>query len=183
MALKYQIRNHTSLYFISFATIKWIDVFTKSVYKDVIVESLNYCIKNKGLNLHAWVVMTNHVHLILSAKDGFNVSSIIRDLKRHTSTTILKMLLESTTESRKHWMLWLFRSAGKSNSNNKEFQFWQQDNHPIELLTNHMLKQRFNYLHQNPVKAGWVGRPEDYLYSSAMDYCGIKGRVAISFID
>ena len=73
-------------------------------------------------------------------------------------------------ESRKDWMLWMFKRAGIKNSNNKIYQFWQQDNHPIELSTNEMIDQRLEYLHQNPVRAGLVWEAEDYKYSSATDY-------------
>ena len=67
-------------------------------------------------------------------------------------------------------MLWLFKSAAAKNSNNNENQFWQQDNHPIELTTNEMMDQRLDYLHENPVRAGFVWEPADYKYSSAIDY-------------
>ncbi|MHB1178816.1 MAG: hypothetical protein ACYCZO_10855 [Daejeonella sp.] len=74
-------------------------------------------------------------------------------------------------ESRRNWMIWMFKRAGAKNSNNKIYQFWQQDNHPIELSTNEMLDRRLNYLHENPVRAGLVWEIADYKYSSAIDYC------------
>lgn len=108
------------------------DALSRPIYKDVIIESLKYCQGNKGLILHAFVIMNNHVHLIASAKEEYNLSDILRDLKKHTSKTLLEMIEnDDHTESRRNWMLWLFESAGKKNSNNKTYQFWQQDNHPI----------------------------------------------------
>ena len=114
--------------------------------------------------------MTNHVHLIISAKEGFELAAIIRDLKKYTSRMIIASIEGNPKESRKEWMIWLFKGAGARNVNNKIFQFWQQDNHPIELSTNEMIDQRLNYLHENPVRAGIVCEAAHYKYSSAIDY-------------
>ncbi len=80
-------------------------------------------------------------------------------------------------------MIWMFDRAGKRNSNNKNFQFWQQDNHPIELSSVQLLKQRLDYLHENPVRAGIVFAPEEYVYGSGTDYCtNRKGRIEIEHL-
>ena len=169
MGRKYKFHNHQKLHFVSFATVNWIDVFTRKIYFDIIVDSLRYCIENKGLELYAWCIMSNHVHLIIGTENG-NLSNIIRDMKRHTSKQLLKAITENPQESRKEWMLWLFKRAGEHNSNNENYQFWQQNNHPIELSTEEMFDQRIDYLHYNPVESGAVTNPQDYLYSSAIDY-------------
>jgi REP element-mobilizing transposase RayT len=91
-----------------------VDIFTRSVYADLVIESLNFYKREKGLCVHAWVLMPNHLHAILSAKDGFILSDILRDFKKFTAGKILKELEKSTIESRKSWMLWLFKSAGLS---------------------------------------------------------------------
>jgi len=107
----------------------------------------------------------------------------MRDFKKYTADNILKMIKEESGESRKGWMIWLFGSAGKENPNNKHYQFWQQDNHPEELITNHFMEQKLNYLHQNAVVAGFVDKAEDYLLSSARDYAGTSGLIGnISFL-
>jgi putative transposase len=80
-------------------------------------------------------------------------------------------------ESRRDWLVWFFERAGRRNSNNTNFQFWQQHNHPIELNTNDMIDQRLNYIHNNPVEAGIVLSPEDYLYSSAINYAGLPEKL------
>jgi putative transposase len=183
MSTKYKFGDNEIAHFITFSVINWIDALTRNEYKDIVVESLQYCIKEKGLQLHAGVIMSNHVHLIASAKQGFMLTNILRDLKKFTSNKIFKAIEENPKESRKEWMLWMFKRAGKRNSNNKDFQFWQQDNHPIELNTAEMLKQRLDYLHQNPVRAGIVYEPQDYVYSSGIDYCTtMKGRILIEHL-
>jgi putative transposase len=113
--------------------------------------------------------MSSHVHLIISTESG-NLSDIMRDLKRHTSKTILKTIEENLQESRRDWMLWMFRRAGQYNSNNEHYQFWQQHNHPVQLSTKQMMQQRLDYLHNNPVESGAVDYPPNYFYSSAKDY-------------
>ena len=134
------------------------------------MESLNFCIKEKGLILHAWIIMSNHVHLIASAKEGFELAAVIRDFKKFTSRMVIESIESNAQESRKEWMIWMFKKAGSANSNNKVYQFWQQDNHPIELSTNEMIDQRLEYLHENPVRAGIVCFANHYKYSSAVDY-------------
>lgn len=182
MGRKYLFRSQDKLYFISFATIHWIDVFTRRRYKDILTDSLLYCIENKGMQLYAWCIMSNHVHLIIGTK-LIPMQDILRDLKRHTSKELLKAIAQNPQESRKEWILWFCKQEGKRNPNNKDFQFWQQNNHPIPLYNNGIMEQKLNYIHQNPVEAGWVDQAEDYLYSSARDYAGLKGLLPILFIE
>jgi putative transposase len=183
MSTKYKIGENEIPHFITFSVVNWIDALTRSEYKEIIVESLAFCIKEKGLRLHAWIIMSNHVHLIISATRGFQLSHILRDLKKYTSKQILQAIQNNTKESRKEWMVWMFGRAGKRNSNNKDFQFWQQDNHPVELNTNVMCNERLEYLHNNPVRAGIVYSPQDYVYSSGMDYyTSLKGRITIEHL-
>ena len=177
MSRNYKFHNSEGIYFVTFTVVRWIDVFTRREYKDILVESLKYCIENKGLQLYAWVIMSNHVHLIISSK-GKPIGSILRDVKRHTSKALTKAISENTQESLRDWLLWFFEREGKQNPNNENFQFWQQDeNHPIELWSNEVIDQKMDYIHYNPVIAGWVDEPEHYLYSSARDYAGGKGLI------
>jgi hypothetical protein len=111
------------------------------------------------------------------------MQDILRDLKRHTSKAVLKAIAENPQESRREWMLWMFERAGKKNSNNQQYQFWLQHNHPIELWSNEIMQQKLDYIHYNPVVAGYVAEPEHYLYSSALDYSGGKGMIDIIFIE
>ena len=129
----YKIRNQNEIHFITFAVVMWIDVFSRQHYRDIVVDSLRYCQKNKGLLLYAWVIMSSHVHMIVGTKGVNKLEDIIRDLKRHTSKRILETIKCNPQESRREWIMWMFERAGKRNSNNKQYQFWQQNNHPIEL--------------------------------------------------
>lgn len=168
MSSKYKFNNPAGLYFVSFAVKEWIDVFTRNEYKNIVVESLSYCQKKKGLVLYAWCIMSNHVHLIISSIADCLLQDILRDLKRYTSKTIVEAIRENPQESRKEWLLEKFR-------NKDGITFWGSDNHPIELFSNKVITQKLNYLHDNPVKEGLVFKDEQYVYSSAIDYAGEKG--------
>ena len=178
----YKIRNQEGIHFVTFAVVGWVDVFTRQQYRDVVVESLIYCKKNKGLRLHAWVIMSNHVHFIVSAKEFHSLSDILRDLKKYTSLKIISEIKSNVRESRKEWMLSIFKDRGKTNRRNSTYQFWRQDNKPIELTDNHMIDQRLNYLHNNPVESGIVSNPVDYLYSSARNYSDEYGLIEVELL-
>lgn len=183
MSTKYKIKNPYGIYFMSFAVVEWVDVFTRPLYCHTFISSLKYCQDNKGLILYAWCLMSNHVHLIASSKNG-KLSDIMRDLKKYTSYKILKEIQANKRESRKDWMLPIFKKAGYLNSNNRHYQFWRQDNQPKELLPfeNSFMMQKLNYLHMNPVHAGIVEKPEDYLYSSARNYANLPGLLDVEYI-
>ena len=76
----YQIRDQNAIHFVSFVVVNWIDLFTRDLYRNVLIDSLKYCQQTKGLKIHTWVIVTNHVHFILSAKEGYKRSNILRDL-------------------------------------------------------------------------------------------------------
>ncbi|UOE48532.1 transposase [Mucilaginibacter sp. SMC90] len=181
MSRNYKFHNQEFPYFVTFTVVQWIDVFTRIEYKHILVESLKYCIKNKGLKLYAWIIMSNHVHLIIGTTDK-PMQDILRDIKRHTSKTIIKAIKENLQESRRDWLLWFFERAGWKNPSNEYYQFWQAGSHPIELFGVKMIDQKLDYLHNNPVAAGWVDKPEHFLYSSAKDYAGDKGLIDIELM-
>ena len=179
----YRIRNQNGLHFITITTVGWVDIFTRLSYRNIVIDSLRFCQKKKGLVLNAYVIMSNHIHLIAYAKEDYELSAIIRDFKRHTANTIIKSIIHSPEESRSEWMLRLFKYYAKYNSNNKTYQLWQRGNHPIELVSPKWIWQKLNYIHLNPVRAGLVVKPEDYLYSSAGFYEWEKGILEVEIID
>ena len=162
MSRKYKFKNPEGIYFISYSVIRWIDVFTRNLYRDILLDSFMFCQEKKGLRIHAYIIMTNHVHMIISTTEGYFLENTMRDLKKFTSTEIIKAIRDNPKESRKEWLLQAFAEEGKQNSNNTSNQFWQQDNHPIELYNNKMIEQKLNYLHDNPVESGFVIKQADY---------------------
>ena len=164
------------LYFITTTVVDWIDVFTRPIYKQVILESLTYCQKEKGLDIYAWVLMTNHLHMVVGVRDdSYNISDILRDFKKITSKKIIASIEENPEESRKVWMLDRFWFIGNNDKKIKNFKFWQDGNNIEQIYSHEFFEQKVNYIHMNPVKQEIVERPEDYLYSSARDYAEMKG--------
>lgn len=181
MKAGYIIRDQSKAHFITATVVDWIDIFSRKIYRDCIVESLKYSIKNKNLIVYGYVIMSNHIHLIIQAEDG-NLSDILRDFKKFTSNTILK-LIQSEPESRREWMLERFKNATKSHSRNKNYQFWQYGNHAEEIYSENFLWSKLNYIHSNPVKAGIVKKAHYYIYSSASNYINSKGIIDVTIVD
>ena len=177
----YKINDQTKAHFISATVVDWVDVFSRKIYKDIVIESLDFCIKNKGMNLYGYVIMTNHIHMVVQSENG-KLSDLIRDFKKFTARTILDTI-ESEPESRKDWMLKRFEFACRSHSRNEKYQFWQYGNHPEEVFTEKFLWQKLDYIHLNPVRAGIVEKASHYLYSSASNYVNGSGILQIQKAD
>ncbi|MBI3221285.1 MAG: transposase [Bacteroidetes bacterium] len=177
MSRKYKIRNQDKLHFVTFTVIHWLDVFIRREYKDVFLESVRYCQKTKGLEIYAYCIMSSHIHLIIGRNGMNSLEDIIRDIKKFTSVKLIEAIKANPQESRKELFVWLFERAGQKNGNNTHYQFWQQHNHPIELSTNEMIDETLDYIHQNPVVAGIVLQPQDYLYSSAINYANMPEKL------
>jgi putative transposase len=183
MSRKYKFRDQNQLYFITYTVINWIDLFIRNIYREILIDSWKFCMKEKGLEVYAWVIMTSHAHMIIGSH-GEKMQTILQHMKQFTSQQLKKSIIEYPGESRKTWMLDMMIRAGMAKSNNKNFQLWQQDNHPMELFNLDIAYQKLNYIHNNPVKAGFVEFPHEYLYSSARDYYGKKkGLLDISLLD
>lgn len=134
MPTGYQIKDQSALYFLTIQVVQWVAVFTRQRYRDIMIESLDYCRRKKGLEIFAYAIMSSHLHLLVRSKKG-KLSDTIRDLERHTSKQIIENIREYG-ESRREWLLMLFEFAAKKHKRNNEFQFWTHENHAIEISTN-----------------------------------------------
>lgn len=180
---RYQIIDQKGLNFLTLTIVDWIAIFIRKKYKDIIIESLEYCRKEKGLLICGYVIMSNHLHLIVQSNGNQSLSNILRDFKKFTAKKILYDLEVNTRESRRTWMLDRFRQKGEKYKSNTVYQFWQKGNHPKLLFSPKVIEQKLNYLHRNPVVQGWVKTPEEYWYSSARFYLNGEGPLKIDKID
>jgi len=181
MNSEFRITDQTLPYFLTFQVVDWIDIFTRCANKEIIISSFQYCIEKKGLILYAYVIMTNHIHIIAQAKTGINLSDIVRDFKKFTSVELLKQI-KLPTESRSDWILKRFEFAAKGNKRKNPNQLWTHDNHAEQLYSDNFIRQKLNYIHLNPVRSGIVGKPEDYIYSSASNYANLPSRLKVELI-
>jgi len=101
MSRNYKFHNPDGLYFVSFAVVNWLDVFTRNVYKDILLDSLKFCQREKGIEIAAWCIMTNHMHLVFRSIKGIKPELILGDFKRFTSRAVVKSIQENPRESRK----------------------------------------------------------------------------------
>lgn len=145
------------------------------------IDSLRHCQRKKGLIIHAWNIMPSHLHMIASTRGIMQLSDIYRDFKKFTAEEIVNCMKE-INESRREWILKQFTDIGAPLTRITHYKVWQDGNHPVELSTNEMIGQRLHYLHYNPVEAGIVWEPQDYCYSSAIDYSGGKGFLDIELL-
>lgn len=152
--------------YVTLTIVDWIDVFTRRIYGDFIIENLIHCQDYKDLKIYSYVLMTNHLHMITFSEKNL-LSDILRDFKTYTSKRLFEMIKENVRESKRRWMIDIFRKRGSENNDNEGHQFWQSGNHPVALYSNEVIQQKIDYIHQNPVKAGFVDSPEKYYYSSA----------------
>ncbi len=178
---QYYVQNENETYFITSTIVDWVDVFTRPVYRDIIVDSLKYCQASKGLDIYGWVLMSNHLHAIVEAREGFKLSDILRDFKKFTSKKIIEAIKQEP-ESRRDWLLYRFEYAGKFKTNVNNYKVWQDGNHAKECLTAKFMIEKLSYIHENPVRACIVEVPEHYLYSSARNYVGLKGLLDVKSI-
>ncbi|MDR2474118.1 MAG: transposase [Tannerella sp.] len=179
MSEAYRINNQESVYFLTFQIVGWADIFTRQIYRDIVVESLSYCQTNKGLILYGFVIMSNHIHLLAQSKTG-NMSGFVRDFKHFTSKKIMENI-DSAKESRREWLKMIFEYHGRFKPTQTN-QVWTHQNHAEEIYTSKFIEQKLNYIHENPVRAGWVEQAHEYLYSSAKNYAGMSAVLNVTLI-
>lgn len=177
---RYQISDQHAPYFITCTVVRWIDLFTRKDYKDIIVDSLNHCVREKSLTVYGWVIMSNHIHLVGRCDPPGEMSGFLRDFKKFTSkkfTTTMQFI----SESRREWLLDKFSFEARRTRRSEVYKIWKDDNHAIDLSSIDVM-EKIDYVHNNPVRAGLVEYPEHYVYSSARDYAGEKGLVEVEVV-
>lgn len=182
MSSKYKVRDNTKAYFITITIVGWVDVFTRPIQKERLIESLKHCQEKKGLIIYGWCLMSNHLHMICqSADEEISLASIIREFKTFTAKQIIKTLKEER-ESRREWILAIFSEACEHLKREQRYKVWQNGYHGEEIYTQHFLEQKLDYIHDNPVKIGIVKKAEDYLYSSARNYASLESLLDVELL-
>jgi putative transposase len=157
--------EETTYYYTTCTIIDWLPVFQEDNYFMTVIDSLKYCQEHKGLFLLAYVIMPTHMHLVTSNDDWTCLSDIMRDFRRFTSRSI-RNLLENDN---RNVFLDIFKKAA-INRPRQEFKIWSDDFHPVALKSEKWLKQKIDYIHNNPVRKGFVEAAEDWKYSSARNW-------------
>lgn len=163
---EYRKTHPDELYFVTMSVVGWVDVFTRNEYKDILIGNLRYCHEKEGLEIYAYVIMTNHVHLIARRHDK-SLTELLGRFKSFTAKKIIAAIENNAQESRKEWLLYLFKYFAKVNKQYVGNHFWQYSNYPTLLDSTKIMEQKEEYIHMNPVRAGFVTEPQAYVYSSA----------------
>lgn len=166
MGKEYIAKNRGAVHFVTFTVHQWVDVFTRRIYCDIPLDSLRFCQENKGLEIFAWVIMSNHSHLIIRAKND-NLPDVIRDFRKFTAKKIFRAIQENSQESRKKWLEMTLTFEN-------QIWFWEGGYHGEEIFSLPFFETKVKYIHENPVRAGIVEKPEDYILSSAGDFYGTR---------
>ena len=174
---RYNIKKDKS-YFLTMTVVDWIDLFTRRELMEVITDSLNYCIDNKGLHVYGWCLMPSHLHMLANTDGNIQLSDVVRDFKKFTCKKCIETII-TEKESRRKWLLDKFNFAARIHPKNKEWKVWQDGNHAIEIYSEKFTWQKLKYIHNNPVAAKIVYNEQDYYHSSARNYYNLPGLVNV----
>ncbi|NIA29939.1 MAG: transposase [Actinobacteria bacterium] len=163
MRSHYRINEKDGVYFVTSTILQWIPIFTSKVYFDILISAIKYCQENKNLFVYAYVILENHFHMICYAPE---LGRIMQSLKRHTA----KMIMDQLQKEQKSWVMNLLSYYKKRHKHESIHQLWEEGFHPQQILNEEMLVQKIEYIHYNPVKRGYVLKPEYWAYSSAGDF-------------
>ena len=158
----FRFADGVCVYFVTFTVIDWLPVFINPEPTQIIVDSLRYCIREKGLRINAYVIMPNHLHLIVfdSKFDNECLRHTLVDFRKFTGRKLADYIENNLSES----FAVVIRDKELSD---RERQVWQPGWHAEGLICENFWKQKMDYIHENPVRKGYVRLPEQWRYSSA----------------
>lgn len=182
MSAKYKATEKDTAYFITCTIVGWIDVFTRLEQKYVIINALKYCQDFKDLEIYAYCIMPSHIHLLCKNGKSQQLSNTIRDFKTFTSKKIIETILDHP-ESRREWMLAYFEEACMHLKREQKYKVWQNGYHAEKVYSNKFIKQKLEYIHNNPVLDKIVALPEDYIFSSARNYAEMAYELEIECLE
>ncbi|MBU1216095.1 transposase [bacterium] len=169
---RYKVYEPTAPHFITCTILHWIPLFTRTQTTDIIFASLNYLQKSDNLKIHAYVILENHLHLVAQSDD---IAKSIARFKSFTAREIINYLQKEGVKT----ILDQLAFYKKAHKVSREFQLWQEGSQPKQILSEQMMLEKINYIHQNPLKRGYVDEASHWRYSSARDYEGVAGLLEI----
>ena len=175
MSEKYKTFESDAPYFITMTIVRWLPLLSLPEFSSIVLESLRHCTIHKGLTIFGYCLMPSHLHLIVQS-EKVTLGSVIRDFKKYTAVKIAQVC---KCDPDKSGYLEVFRQEAASIERNTNLKIWQDGYHPEIIFSNDFFFQKLNYIHQNPVVAGFVSNPEDYYFSSARNYAGLDAPLEI----
>ena len=179
------VRDGTYAYFVTCSVVNWLPLFGNLCYRQIILDSLAYLREHKSIQINAFVVMATHLHAVLWPRNGIDVSDVLRDFKRHTSRAISREAAKQGHSA--HLGRYLPPRDHRSGTSADEYPVWQDGSHPEAIFSDDFARQKIEYIHNNPVRAGLVSNAEDWAYSSARAYLResrlIRRRISWIWVD
>jgi len=169
---RYKIYEPTHPYFITCTVLHWIPIFTRTQSTDILFDSLKFLQKSDNLKITAYVILENHLHMIVSSDD---ISKTMAKFKSYTAKELINLLQKSNAKTILE-QLAFYKKAHKTETT---YQVWQEGIQPKLIVDEKMMIDRINYIHNNPIKRGYVEEAKHWRYSSARDYEGISGLIEI----
>jgi REP element-mobilizing transposase RayT len=158
----YKFMDGVYVYFVTFTLVDWLPLFKYPEPIKIITDSLRFCIMNKFLKVHAYVIMPNHIHLVISDANLNNsrLQETLTAFRKFTGHQLANYIDKTFPES-------LAMAIHNKTINDRNRQVWQPGWHAEGLVSDSFFHQKVNYIHENPVRKGYVRLPEDWVYSSA----------------
>jgi len=163
MRSRYRVREPQRAHFVTSTIVDWLPVLQTEACCDILAGSLDFCRREKGLRLYAWVILENHFHAVVHTE---NLPRVMADLKKFTAG---KLIAQLETE-RRNWLLDLLAAGKAEHKTASTWQLWQEGYHPQAIYSDKTMLQKIEYIHANPVRRGWVASPEHWRYSSAHEW-------------
>jgi REP element-mobilizing transposase RayT len=182
MSTKYKTTMPDAGYFVTITIVGWVDIFTRLKQRYIIMNALNYCQEQKGLEIYAYCIIPSHIHLLCKAKEGYLLSNIMRYFKKFTSKQIIETII-NFPKSRREWLLDFFNKACEHLKRTQTYKVWQDGYHAEICSSNTFIKQKLNYIHNNPLIDKIVANPEDYVFSSARNYADLDSELEVVVLD
>ena len=169
---RYKIYEPTHPHFVTCTVLHWLPLFTRQESVDIVLQCLRYLQQNDDFKLYAYVVLENHIHMVVQSND---IGKSMESFKKYTANELLKLLQKENVKT----ILDQLRFYKKAHRVDKIYQIWEEGYHPKLMQTDAMIINKINYIHQNPVKRGYVDEATHWRYSSARDYEGMRGLIDV----
>ena len=169
---RYKMYEPTHPHFVTCTILHWLPIFTRKESVKIIIDSLKFLQEKDNLKLYAYVILENHLHMLVQSDD---LPKTMESFKKYTANRILKLLKEENVKT----LLEQFKFYKKAHKTDKEYQIWEEGYQPKLMQTDTMMRSKIKYIHENPVKRGYVDDATHWRYSSARDYDGVQGLVEI----
>ena len=169
---RYVITDPEQPHFLTCTVVEWLPLFSRPVLVDILLDCWRYQQSHQGLRLYGYVVLENHLHYLAQAPD---LSRCVSSFKSFTARKIIDLLDQRGAES----VLQRLRFTKRAHKRDRVHQLWQEGCHAELVCSEKVMHEKLTYIHQNPVRRGYVDLPEHWRYSSARDYGGQRGLIEI----